>query len=540
MALKGSNNEEKIWIYLYEAINNKIGTAALMGNLYAESGLKPHNLQDSFEKKLGMNNTQYTHGVDSGSYSNFARDSAGYGLAQWTFWTRKQNLLNFARAKKTSVGDLETQLEFLVKELKEVFPQVFSALKSATSIKEASNKVLFDFEAPANQGDAVQKIRANYAQQYYDKYGDAIKEEKKEEASTIYELAKKSVYSKYLISALTNYISNSGGDEYGQISGGAAGDQTGKEWVMRSWYSRPWDCVLRYPNFNVALKIAEFGCMAAENDHIGYDQGQRQTYWSCLQKANYNPSKITTNCEADCSAGVIANVKAVGYVLGIRKLKDINATYTGNMKQAFINAGFQVLTASQYLSSADYLLPGDILLNEAHHTATNVTLGMKVRTGLLPGETPSYDDAQSALMLGSKGPAVKEMQQKLITLGYDLGNYGADGDFGSITFAAIKQFQRDKNITIDGVCGVVTKTYLDAAYKEKIEANKKPDPFKNFLVKIIANVLNIREEPTSNSKIVGQITDKGIYTIVDVSGNWGKLKSGAGWISLNYTQKINK
>ena len=271
MALKGSNNEEKIWIYLYEAINNKIGTAALMGNLYAESGLKPHNLQDSFEKKLGMNNTQYTHGVDSGSYSNFARDSAGYGLAQWTFWTRKQNLLNFARAKKTSVGDLETQLEFLVKELKEVFPQVFSALKSATSIKEASNKVLFDFEAPANQGDAVQKIRANYAQQYYDKYGDAIKEEKKEEASTIYELAKKSVYSKYLISALTNYISNSGGDEYGQISGGAAGDQTGKEWVMRSWYSRPWDCVLRYPNFNVALKIAEFGCMAAENDHIGYD-----------------------------------------------------------------------------------------------------------------------------------------------------------------------------------------------------------------------------------------------------------------------------
>ena len=165
---------------------------------------------------------------------------------------------------------------------------------------------------------------------------------------------------------------------------------------------------------------------------------------------------------------------------------------------------------------------------------------MKVRTGLLPGETPSYDDAQSALMLGSKGPAVKEMQQKLITLGYDLGSYGADGDFGSITFAAIKQFQRDKNITIDGVCGVVTKTYLDAAYKEKIEANKKPDPFKNFLVKIIANVLNIREEPTANSKIVGQITDKGIYTIVDVSGTWGKLKSGAGWISLNYTQKINK
>ena len=41
-------------------------------------------------------------------------------------------------------------------------------------------------------------------------------------------------------------ISNSGSDEHGNYKGGAAGDNTGKEWYIRDWYNRPWNCVLRY------------------------------------------------------------------------------------------------------------------------------------------------------------------------------------------------------------------------------------------------------------------------------------------------------
>lgn len=344
-----------------------------------------------------MDDSTYTSRVNSGSYSNFIKDSAGYGLAQWTFWTRKQELLKYARSKNVSIADLEMQLEFLIKELKQ-YTSVWNTLQSAKSVLEASNKVLIDFEAPSGKhSDAVQKLRAGYGQSYYDKYGETTKEKAKEEANTIYELAAKSTYANYLISTSTKYISNSGGDERGGISGGAAGDQTGNEWTLKSWYNRPWDCVLRYPDPKVGIRIAELGCAAALNNHIGYDQGQRQTYWSCLIKAGYNPSKITTNCEADCSAGVIANVKAVGFLMNISKLKDINATYTGNMKQSFANAGFQVLTSSQYISSPDYLLPGDILLNESHHAATNVTMGLKVRTGIIPNSTPSSQDAANAL-----------------------------------------------------------------------------------------------------------------------------------------------
>ena len=66
-------------------------------------------------------------------------------------------------------------------------------------------------------------------------------------------------YAKYINSVSKHYISNSGFDENGGFSDGEAGDQTGREWELRSWYNRPWSCVLRYPDQGVALKIAELG-----------------------------------------------------------------------------------------------------------------------------------------------------------------------------------------------------------------------------------------------------------------------------------------
>lgn len=60
----------------------------------------------------------------------------------------------------------------------------------------------------------------------------------------------------------------------------------------------------------------------------------------------------------------------------------------------------------------------------------------------------------------------------------------------------------------------------------------------SYLVRVTADVLNIREKASSKSKKVGQIKDKGVYTIVETKGNWGKLKSGLGWICLKYTKKI--
>ena len=173
-------------------------------------------------------------------------------------------------------------------------------------------------------------------------------------------------------------ISNCGKDEYGGIRGGKAGDQSGKEWWIINWYDQGWQCILRHPDRRVREYLAELAIEAAKNDNVGYDQSQNRTYWAELQKVGYWPKKITTPCEADCSAGVIANAMAVGHLLNIDALKNINATYTGNMRPGFRAAGFQVLTDRKYLTSGNYLMPGDIILNDAQHTATNIGYGKYV------------------------------------------------------------------------------------------------------------------------------------------------------------------
>lgn len=168
------SNEQKIWSFLMGKIGNAYGVAGLMGNLYAESALRANNLQNSYEKKLGMTDESYTAAVDNGSYTNFAKDSAGYGLAQWTYHTRKAALLDYVKSVGASIGDLDAQLGFLWKELSESYSSsVLSVLKAAKTVKEASDAVLTKFERPADQGDTVKSKRAGYGQMYYNKYAGA-------------------------------------------------------------------------------------------------------------------------------------------------------------------------------------------------------------------------------------------------------------------------------------------------------------------------------------------------------------------------------
>ena len=164
------NTEEKIWSFLKARGLNDAGTAGLMGNLYAESGLRPNNLQNSCEGKLGMTDAEYTERVDSGSYTNFVRDSAGYGLCQWTYWSRKKALLAYAKKAGKSIGDLEMQLGFLMQELASGYKAVLATLKTAASVQAASDAVLLQFERPADQSEAAKVKRAGYGQKYFDKY----------------------------------------------------------------------------------------------------------------------------------------------------------------------------------------------------------------------------------------------------------------------------------------------------------------------------------------------------------------------------------
>ena len=169
MALTGTTDEQRIWNYLTAQGLTECGTAALMGNLKAESNLSSTALERAHWKRLGYNDSTYTAAVDSGKYTAFSTDSAGYGLAQWTWETRKRALLNYARSRGRSIGDLEMQLEFLLKELKESYAVVYRMLTNSQSLLMVSNAVLMKFENPAKQDSSVQSLRASYGQAIYDR-----------------------------------------------------------------------------------------------------------------------------------------------------------------------------------------------------------------------------------------------------------------------------------------------------------------------------------------------------------------------------------
>jgi len=166
-------NEDHIWDALYAKIGNANGVAGLMGNLFSGSGLQPGNLQNSYEESLGYSDASYTQAVDSGSYSNFKTDSAGYGLAQWTTEDRKTALLAYANGQGCSIADLDMQLNFLCEELETKFPDVLEKLKDASSVREAPDYVLIHFEAPADQSESVRAQRSAYGSVYYGRYGQA-------------------------------------------------------------------------------------------------------------------------------------------------------------------------------------------------------------------------------------------------------------------------------------------------------------------------------------------------------------------------------
>lgn len=184
--LKGKNNEEKIWNYLYEKIGNAYGVAGLAGNLQAESGLNPKNMENYYESRLGFTDETYVQAIDNGTYTKeqFIYDQAGFALCQWTYWTRKKALYEYVKSKGVSIGDLEAQLEFLHQELSTSYKGVLSTLKNATSILEASNAVLFKFENPADQSASVQSYRMRLGQQLYNKYANKKVEEVAQEVQS--------------------------------------------------------------------------------------------------------------------------------------------------------------------------------------------------------------------------------------------------------------------------------------------------------------------------------------------------------------------
>ena len=173
MTVINRNTEVKAYNYFRKSGMTHAGAVGAIDNLEAESdGFYSNRMEYLLVKRLkedGHHYTDesYTAAIDSGSISKerFLHPRPGcqygYGLAQWTSPSRKERLYNLAKQKGVSIADEDMQLEYLIWELRNVYPNVWRMLTTSTSIREASDYFLVHFEAPANTGETVRKGRAD-------------------------------------------------------------------------------------------------------------------------------------------------------------------------------------------------------------------------------------------------------------------------------------------------------------------------------------------------------------------------------------------
>ena len=419
------------------------GVAGLMGNLYAESGLRSNNLQNSYEGKLGMADAEYTELVDHGSYTNFGNDRAGYGLAQWTYPTRKAALLAYAKAAGKSIGDLEMQLSFLMQELSTGYKSLLALLKTAVTVQEASDEVLLQFERPADQSAAVKSKRASYGQKYFDKYAQkGVQKLKIIEAiltkNPCYTAGRKITVKGLMLHSVGcsqpsasvfvknwNSASHTSSCVHAFIDG-----NTGDVYQCLPWNHRGWH-----------------GGGSSNNTHIGVEMCEP----ACIK---YTGGSVFT-CSDKATAQAVAK-----------------RTYEAAVE-------LFAMLCKQY--SLDPLADGVIVSH---------------KEGCKRGIASNHGDPEHLwTQLG---------------MPYTMDTFRA----------AVKA-------AMGGTAPVQTAAPV----------SKAP-----YTVRITATDLNIRKSPGTNNAKVGVIKP-GVYTIIsEATGTgaslWGKLKSGAGWVSLDYCKKI--
>lgn len=551
-----------IWDFLKKEGFSDFGVAGLMGNLDAESALRPNNLQDTYSREFKLSDVEYTTKVDNGTYTNFVHDEAGYGLAQWTYWSRKENLLNYAKSKKKSIGDLEMQLEFLVKELKTSYTNsVYNILKNATSVQQASDVVLMNFERPANAA-SKKKERADMGQVYYDKYAKGV--ENTTMATNTYKKGQKIKLSENFNSlefdchgsgCCSETIINPKLVEYVQ----KIRDHFGKSITVTSGYRCP-----------------------VHNKRIGGATGSRHSKGDAadIVVSGVAPREVAKYAES-------IGIKGIGL-------------YETNADGHFTHVDTRDVKSFWYGQ------------NEAKRTTFGGSTPAPTPT---PAPAPKPSINNDVLSIGDTGEDVRELQEWLVKLGYNVGSKGPDGDFGSKTYAAVIDFQRKNNLDDDGIVGPLTKKAIKEAvdkmnenviipeekelklepgtevmltkdavftngksiaswlfnkklYVRKINGddviistvqsgavsgivNKKylekyndsliaAPGFEEYVIMITGDVVNVRAGASTKYKVNTQVKQNQLYTIIDEKDGWGRLKNGSGWICLDFAKKIEK
>ena len=503
-----ATNEQRIWQYFEKKGFSKYGIAGLMGNLRAESGLNPKNLQNTYEKSLGMTDAQYTQAVDNGTYTNFIKDSAGYGLAQWTFWSRKEKLMEFAKSNKRSIGDLDMQLDFLYKELKENYSSVFKTLCNATSVLEASNAVLLKYERPANQSVEVQKKRAAYGQEIFDKYAS-----NKITSSTNKEETKVGkVITTGMISATINGIKVDTSKKC-HSSNYVNNSSRTVNYIVMHYTGNSKDTAWANANYFQGANRNASAHFFVDNTSIYQSVELRDTAWHCGGSTYYHSSCRNSNAigiEMCCTAG--------NYTISATTIKNSAYLCAYLCKQLGITANQVDTYVLRHYDVTHKKCPAQMVDNSPTQDKDWVAFKSQVKTILGAASSSTSTKPTTSTTTSKELYRVRKTWKD------------AESQVGAYSSLTNAKAACDK-------AGTGYEVYDSKGNVVYPKATTSASTFKPYIVIVNTDVLNVRAGAGTNYKITTQVKKGEAYTTVAKSGDWGKLKSGAGWIHLGYTKK---
>lgn len=310
----------------------------------------------------------------------------------------------------------------------------------------------------------------------------------------------------------------------------APGDQhSGLEVSTQKWYlhAKGW-YVLRAKNAAAREKIAVAMERACANNNIGYSQPTRNTLYSDVKPYGFDPAKTTKKVNTDCSALVRVCVNFAGIAAG-------DFITSSEARVLMATSAFEKFTDDAHCKRDDYLLRGDILVTRTKgHTA--VALGNGAKAG---SETVSvaHKLGDRILKNGMTGDDVKELQEMLISLDYECGVWGADGDFGDATQIAVERFQTAHDCMVDGEVGPETLAALEKA----MEAAEAPVMEARY-VRIVGGNCYVRTAPNTDGQKLGVAHwgDLLKYHGMTSENGWNLVEYIGlnGWVSGRYSELL--
>ena len=208
-----------------------------------------------------------------------------------------------------------------------------------------------------------------------------------------------------------------------------------------------------------------------KDGRVGLYVEEKNRSWCSSSNAN-DQRAVTIECASDTSEPYafrdVVYQKLILLCVDICKRNGKNKLiWFGDMDKTLNytpQSGEMILTVHRWFANKS--CPGNWLYARMGELASKVT-------AQLGGSTATSDTVTSDLVFGDTGDAVKTMQTMLIACGYSCGDAGVDGLFGDHTLAALKQFQTDYSLQVDGVYGSYSKAALEKAYKAKQSAGSK-------------------------------------------------------------------